>query len=212
MSPRSAKAIRGRSGNDPVAALREHLLDTAEGLLGEQSISTITTRGIAQAAEVSVGVLYNYFDDKNALLLAALVRRYARTIGVLNAQLPVPGSGDVAQNLIGYGRAALNAVLEVLPTAAGLMSEPALLHRFLVEIHTEPYGPHMFQRPLAEYLRGEQAIGRIGDIDLNAALTILTGSVIVIGLSGMAGGQSSTSLSDQLPIVVHTLLRGLNPL
>jgi AcrR family transcriptional regulator len=212
MSPRSAKAIRGRSGDDPVAALREHLLDTAEGLLGEQSISTITTRGIAQAAEVSVGVLYNYFDDKNALLLAALVRRYARTIGDLNAQLPAPGCGDVAENLVEYGRSALRVVLEVLPTAAGLMSEPTLLHRFLVEIHTEPYGPQMFQRPLVQYLRGEQAIGRIGDIDLNAALTILTGSVIVIGLSGIAGGQNSASLSDQLPIVVHTLLRGLNPL
>ena len=69
MSPRQAKGVKGRVGDDPATALRNHLIDVAERLLAERPVSSITTRDIARAGEVSDGVLYNYFASKNDLLV-----------------------------------------------------------------------------------------------------------------------------------------------
>src|SRR5262249_61477702 len=78
MSPRWAKATRGRAGNDPATALREHLINTAEKLLTEKQAGAITTREIARAAGVADGVLYNHFADKHDLILAAPIPRDAQ--------------------------------------------------------------------------------------------------------------------------------------
>ena len=84
--------MRGRVGDDPATALRELLVDSAEKLLAERQVSSITTRDIARAAGVSDGVLYNYFANKNDLLVAALMRRYAGLVSGFDADLPAPGS------------------------------------------------------------------------------------------------------------------------
>jgi AcrR family transcriptional regulator len=68
MSPRSARALAGREG-DAGVLLREHLLDTADRLLAQGDVATITARALARAADVSDGVLYNHFADKNDVLL-----------------------------------------------------------------------------------------------------------------------------------------------
>ncbi len=94
MSPRRARAVSGLDG-DPATALREHLIDVAERLLSERQVSAITTRDIARTAGVSDGVLYNYFADKNDLLLTALVRRYGRIVARFEADLPQPGTATV---------------------------------------------------------------------------------------------------------------------
>src|SRR5688572_7785639 len=107
MSPRPAKAVRGRTGDDPATALRDLLIDTAERLIGERPASAITTREIARAAGVSDGVLYNYFADKNDLIITALVRRHTETLRQYDLALPAPGSGSVADNL---GACALAAI------------------------------------------------------------------------------------------------------
>lgn len=65
---------------DPATALREHLVESAGKLLSERQISAITTRDTTLSAGVSDGVLYNYFGDKNELLLAALLRRYQSVV------------------------------------------------------------------------------------------------------------------------------------
>jgi AcrR family transcriptional regulator len=60
--------------------LREHLLAAAERLLAESRPQALTTRAIARAAGVSDGVLYNYFADRDELVLEALVRRAFTTL------------------------------------------------------------------------------------------------------------------------------------
>lgn len=52
-------------------ALRhERILDAALGLFREAGYDAVRTEDIAAAAEVSVGTLYNYFENKGDLLLA----------------------------------------------------------------------------------------------------------------------------------------------
>ncbi len=56
------------------ASRLEHILDAAAHLFAERGFHRTTTKDIAQAADVSEGSLYNYFDNKNDLLFSILER------------------------------------------------------------------------------------------------------------------------------------------
>jgi AcrR family transcriptional regulator len=201
--------VRGRAGDDPGTALREHLIDAAERLLADKQVATITTRDIARAAGVSDGVLYNYFADKHELVVAALVRRYGVLMTMFDTGLPVPGTGTVEDNLKAYAVASLDLVAETLPVVSGLLSEPALLHRFIAAIHTEPFGPHRMRQPIAGYLAAEQRLGRLGDFDVDAAVALVMGPAIMLGATEVMSGTPRPELAEQFRRIVHTLLTGL---
>ena len=203
--------MQGRVGDDPAVALRELLIDTAEKLLAERQVSAITTRDIARAAGVSDGVLYNYFSDKYELLVAALVRRYEASLERFGADLPAAGTATVEENLNTYLRAALELVTTTLPAVSGLMSEPALLHRFIAAMHTEPLGPYRLHQPIADYLGAERRLGRLGDFDEESALSLVVGPAMVLGIAHVVGGRAPEELAGQIPGIVRTLLNGLQP-
>ena len=48
---------------------RQHLYDTAIRMIGERGYEATTMRDIAEAAGVSVGLLYRYFPSKRAVVL-----------------------------------------------------------------------------------------------------------------------------------------------
>lgn len=50
------------------AATRQRILDSAQQLFAAQGFETTTTRDIAQAAEIAVGTLFNYFPTKEAIV------------------------------------------------------------------------------------------------------------------------------------------------
>ena len=211
MSPRRAKAVGGRVGDDPATVLREHLIDATDGLLSRSPIAAITTRDIARAVEVSDGVLYNYFDDKTALILAALVRRYQRLARRFYDALPAAGSATVEENLVAFANGSFDLLVEALPTVAGLLTEPLLLHRLLDEIHQGELGPQYMQARLGDYLREEQRLGRLpAAVDVTPAGTMLMGSVAVLALSiQFAPMPDRAALAAGLRPIVATILRGL---
>jgi AcrR family transcriptional regulator len=211
MSPRWAKATRGRAGDDPATALREHLIDTAEKLLTEKQVGAITTREIARAAGVSDGVLYNHFADKHDLILAALIRRYSQALSHFDTGLPKPGTGTVEANLIKYAEAALDLVARALPMVAGLISEPVLLHRFVAEIHREPLGPERMRQPIADYIADEQRLGRLDEFPVEAALSLIIGSTLMLGFTELVGGAPRQTVVAAIPDIIHTLLQGMAP-
>jgi AcrR family transcriptional regulator len=211
MSPRRAKAIAGRVGDDPAAALRELLIDAAERLLAQAQISAITTRDIARAAGESDGVLYNYFPGKTDLLLAALLRRYEGILARFESGLPKAGEGTVEGNLAAFARAGLVLQADAFPSLAGLMTEPVLLHRLLDEIHRQPFGPQITEERLTEYLRAEQRLGRIPeDVDATAATSLLMGAILLLALTGhMTQTAAREGLAGQIHPIVAALIRGL---
>lgn len=210
MSPRRAKAVGGRAGDDPAAALRAHLIDVTEGLLGGTPIAAITTRDIARAAEVSDGVLYNYFDDKAALILAALVQRYRRLARRFFETLPEPGSKTVQENLERFAGGLLELFGEAMPTVAGLLTEPALLHRLFDEIHRDELSPQYMQARIGEYLRAEQGLARLAAGDVTPIGMLLMGTVLVVALSSAFAPEPNRVLvAGQLRPMVATILRGL---
>ena len=57
----------------------ERILDAAARIFDEQGYSAATTNDIADEAEVSVGSLYQYFPNKDALLVALTTRHIEHT-------------------------------------------------------------------------------------------------------------------------------------
>jgi AcrR family transcriptional regulator len=65
----------------------EGLLDAAADLLRDQEPEEVTIRDLAERAGVPTGTLYQFFDDKNAVLQALAVRFLAAMPDVLDAAL-----------------------------------------------------------------------------------------------------------------------------
>ena len=57
-----------------VNARREQILEAATRVFAEKGFRRATTREVAREAGVSEGTIYNYFDDKDALMVAILDR------------------------------------------------------------------------------------------------------------------------------------------
>ncbi len=212
MSPRRAKAIRGQTGknDDPGEALREHLIEAAGKLLEERQITEITTRDIAREAEVSDGVLYNYFASKNDLLVTALVRRFARDVQRFLNSLPEPGTATVEENLIVFARAMFDLNAGALPIVAGLIADPPLLQKFLFEIHQPPLQAQLYRQHIVKYLDEEQRLGRISDVNVEAATTLLSGATAMLALAGVIQHRSPEIDVEHLDDIVTTLFRGLH--
>jgi AcrR family transcriptional regulator len=210
MSPRRAKAVVGRVGDDPATALREHLIDHAELLLAQRPAATVTTRDIARAAGVSDGVLYNYFADKHELIVAALLRRFAELMARFATDLPKAGTGTVEANLTNFALAALDLFANALPVAGGVISDPVLLHRLMHAIHSQPFGPHLFRQPIVDYLIAEQALGRLGPFDPEAAASLLIGPTLMLGFAHVIPDSPADHTPAAIPAIVQTLLRGLS--
>ena len=78
------------------------ILDAADAIFAEISVEEATTTQIAQAAGVSVGALYRFYDDKSAIA-SALVDRYAAQLAGLivevEAILERDGVGGVREGI-----------------------------------------------------------------------------------------------------------------
>ncbi len=71
----------------------QHILDTAAQLFAQDGIDSVTTNHIAAAASVSIGSLYQFFPNKEALL-DALTERYLEQMTTvfpdeIDTQIPV---------------------------------------------------------------------------------------------------------------------------
>src|ERR1051326_5774641 len=112
MSPRKAGALRGGDTQN----LREYLITTAARLIAERGTGALTVRDIAREAQVADGVLYNYFEDKEDLLVHALLAHVGNVMASAPRLLPPPGEGTVAEDL----RAFIDGgVASPLPVRAG---------------------------------------------------------------------------------------------
>ena len=69
---------------------RASLLDAAARILEREGYAAVTTNAIAREAKTAVGTVYDYFPDKEALLVALLARYRVR---LHEAVLPVVVDG-----------------------------------------------------------------------------------------------------------------------
>lgn len=118
--------LRDDSGQN----LRDYLIETAARLIDQRGSAGLAVRDIAREAKVADGVLYNYFDDKEDLLVHALLAHVGNVMASAPDLLPPPGEGTVAENLRVFIDGGIATLLRVTPAFAGLISQPKVLARF----------------------------------------------------------------------------------
>ena len=180
--------LRDDSGQN----LRDYLIATAARLIDQRGSAGLAVRDIAREAQVADGVLYNYFEDKEDLLVHALLAHVGTVMNSVPQLLPPPGEGTVAENLRGFIDGGIATLQRVTPAFAGLIAQPKVLARFHAMVGGDPAfhpasadgseaardGGRGLPDLLTAYLRGEQRLGRIGaDVDIDAAAALIVGAM-----------------------------------
>jgi AcrR family transcriptional regulator len=155
-----------------------------------------------------------HFQDKEELFLAVLHER-VQSFGPLQAALSVaPGANTVRDNLVEVVRAAAVFYTEGFPMNASIFSEPTLLVAHRAALARRGAGPQNASGALADYVRAEQRLGRIGgSVDASAVAALLIGACLHYGfLSTFHGRTADAADVEHLAAsTVDTLLTGISP-
>jgi AcrR family transcriptional regulator len=170
MAPRAATAPRRHPQQERSRETRERILDAAAHVFAEHGYSAGTTNRIAAAADLSIGSLYQYFPNKDSILVE-LTRAHLRTgsehlFARLAAELP----GDLEGRL----RIAVDAMLEN-------HADAHRLHQVLFEEAPRPQQLLDEMRVLeqqaidavADLLRDDPEVG-VTDVRLAASIVVTT--------------------------------------
>jgi AcrR family transcriptional regulator len=158
----------------------EVLLEAAARVLEQRGYAAATTNRIAEAAGVSVGTLYEYFADKDALFDALIQRQIEVLVAAvrsadLDSQAPL---GVMLQRLL---RLAMDAMPRGPAFLRALEQVPgAVFRRRLVRARGQVID---FIRQLLEARRREL---RVTDLDLAALLVVSAAEGIAINASDEA--------------------------
>ncbi|MCG8392100.1 MAG: TetR/AcrR family transcriptional regulator [Pseudomonadales bacterium] len=103
--------MRKRPQQQRSRVMVQALIDATGKVIQQQGLDNTTTARIAEVAGVSVGSLYQYFGDKDALI-AALMKSLADDIGAGLKRLPIMDSVDMTSmvgSAIRFGFAVLHS-------------------------------------------------------------------------------------------------------
>ena len=81
----------GRENVNTVITSKEAILETSRKLIQENGWAAVNIRSVAQACNISVGSVYNYFDSKSDLIAATVERVCAISSTSLMARPPSNG-------------------------------------------------------------------------------------------------------------------------
>ena len=87
----------------------EAIMEGAAQILEAGGLAALTTNAVAERAGVSIGTLYQYFSDKNALLVAMAKREVAATLAAVARAWQSQADTTMEGRVRGMVRAVLNA-------------------------------------------------------------------------------------------------------
>jgi AcrR family transcriptional regulator len=193
---------------------RERIVEAAERVMRERGLARSTTKEIARAAGYSEGTLYKHFESKEDLFLAVLAERLPSFV-VLVEELPSRvGRGTVRETLEEVATNALTYYGEIVPMAASIFSEPALLARHREGLRMRGAGPQMINETLTSYLEAEKRIGRVReDADPEAVAAMILGACYQRAFFRSYLGEDVPAEEevDFVEGIVQTLMPSLSP-
>jgi AcrR family transcriptional regulator len=174
---------------------RERLLDAALATFVDKGIDGATVKDITAAAGVTQGLLYHYFDDKDALVQAILEERgFLPELRRLLTEPPGRPAAVVLPALAAGFRRLLADHAELVTLFFAAARANPIVRADLQAFVTEG------QQLLADYLAARVAVGELRPHDTRTAAQLL--------LSTLAIGQVTGSDTDPAA-VVELLLHGL---
>jgi AcrR family transcriptional regulator len=191
-----------------IAARREQILEAAARLFAEKGFHRTTTREIADAADVSEGTLYNYFESKEALLIGIVSY-------LAESQKLEP---DLAEALPIDARAFL---LEILRYRKGFIQEntamlQAVTSELLADVDLRQQYRQQVLDPtlsiLERHLQSRVNLGHIRPINVPLTTRILVGMTLGMFLLQLLGDPVIQSEWEQLAdSMVSLIFDGINP-
>lgn len=148
---------------------RAQINAAAEACFSERGFHQTSMQEIAAAASVSLGLLYRYFDSKQALALASAARERAEVLAVLTALHDVP---DVVSQLVGLVEDEVRRGLQPAQArlSAEILAEAARNPAFASQLLAEDGA---VRDALVQLLQAQQSVGRISNLLVPTALADL---------------------------------------
>ena len=184
--PRKRLPPRMRRGpsDDTAASLVTAVLQAAEQLLAEHGPPGLATNRVAKRAGVSIGSLYEYFPNKEAIVAALFERYTARFLEVLAQAIATPGT---------YGELIERIVVRMIELYC---SQPPI-HRHLFELQGAA-DMHARSREVTDV--GEATIARVletGGLPTERARSIAF--VLTHAMNGVCIAVFERSIRDPMP-------------
>jgi AcrR family transcriptional regulator len=196
------------------ADTRQELLAAAAEVLRAKGVTGMTTKEVALAAGRSEGSIYNHFTDKIDLVNHVLDMHLPALVAVL-VELPRGvGKSTVRANLERTVNALVAFHVEILPVLSGVMGDPEMLARLHADFLPLDKGPHRPHRGVGDYLRAEQALGRIDPgTDCEALSFLLNSACHQYAFLDLVSGSERNPLAGKrfAATIVRTLLAGHEP-
>jgi AcrR family transcriptional regulator len=164
--------MRKKPLQERARVLVDSLIDAAAELVARDGLDALTTVKVAARAGVSVGSLYQYFENKEALVAALMDRVNADLIAAVD-RVALEALGADPRS---FARALLVAAFEQFERNGGLSRE-LLRHWTRLDIAR---GLHRFEQRMFDLLRG-YALAHLRDLPIDpspARAFILVNSIV----------------------------------
>lgn len=185
----------------------ERILAAAQRCFIEHGFHAASMATIAEAADMSPGLIYRYFENKSAIILAIIQRQ----LEVDRARMAaLRAGGNLGERIID--------MYERLAAADPSLMSPVLFLETIAHIHRDPQIAaaigHSYQqndRDFGDWIRRTlEADGRtVSDVDVQARLLILRAFVEGLAIRSLRAPAADT---DALPEALKLLLPSLLPL
>ena len=191
-----------------IAARKVQILDAAAMVFAEKGFHRATTREIAEAADVSEGTLYNYFDSKEDLLIGIMAR--VAELEALPEELTEALQGDVRDFFVAMFRHRMGRIQQGQEMLQAILPEvlvnPALRERFYQQFVLR------ISTMLEQYVQARIEMGNIRPLDAPLATRAIQGMFIGLLVLRILGDEAVLSKWDDVPEVLATVVfDGLSP-
>ena len=196
--PRSRDGVRDLV----VRARREQIVEAATRVFAQKGFRRATTREVARAADVSEGTIYNYFEGKDALLMAILDRlnETERRAEDFEEGMATDFPGFLKE----YLRRRMSFIWENREVFRVVLSE-MLVNAELRELYLRRVvEPTM--RIAEENFRSRMEQGEVRETDAPLATRSVAGAVLGVLVLGLLGDEEVGSRADEVPDVLAGLL------
>jgi AcrR family transcriptional regulator len=188
---------------------RRYILEAAEQMLQTKGLARLTNKEIAEAAGCAEGTLYNHFETKEALILAAIQENLPSFLTVVWEDRI--GEGSIEANLRDIVQTCIQYYRKLLPLTMALVADIDLLNHFRLWMKEHGGGPMIIYEKVASYVAAEQRLGRLKpEIEPFAFAALLLGPCHQYAYIQYYQGQDAFPVSEEQFIagVVQTLLLG----
>lgn len=187
-----------------IAARRNQILDAATTVFAEKGFHRASVRAIARTAGISDGTIYNYFDNKTALLVGILNRLNQTEEREQHFTQEMALTGEFKDFLVAYLRQRMALLWPNIDVFKALLPE-VMVNQELRELYYEQMiAPTLL---IAErYFQFLVDQGQLRPIDVPLMVRTLASTLFGLLMMQILGDEEVASRWEELPEVMATMI------